>query len=257
MSRDAKSDRLYKGQFAAGGGEELIISNGQTWVTLGWNAASSSLEILALNNRYLIDDTPEWELHRGQVVLPGRFSASDVAGDQVLVQDSTSLLLAGFEVEGFRPLVRIDFAVGAWILQPDDIFTPANLDADPELEILARNGNRFGVLEISPVPSTLFLQDLDVETLEFKSVPRFRRGDTNDDGETDISDVVMLLGYLFLGFGTPRCADADDTDDSGSIDVSDPIFLLMFLFNSGKVPPLPGPFAAGIDPTRDTLGCRE
>jgi hypothetical protein len=47
-------------------------------------------------------------------------------------------------------------------------------------------------------------------------------GDSNDDGELDISDAIHTLGYLFLGFG----------------DI-----------------PAPGPGDCGIDPTLDELSC--
>ena len=96
---------------------------------------------------------------------------------------------------------------------------------------------------------------MDPETLSFEAAPRFIRGDANADGETDISDVVAILGTLFLGFRKPPCRDALDVDDDGSLDVSDPIFLLTFLFNHGAQPPLPGPYRPGIDPTPDNLSC--
>ena len=40
----------------------------------------------------------------------------------------------------------------------------------------------------------------------------FIRGDANDDGSPNLSDVVFILSYLFNGEKVPRCLDAADTD---------------------------------------------
>lgn len=87
----------------------------------------------------------------------------------------------------------------------------------------------------------------------------FQRGDCNDDGSTNLSDVVFLLGYLFPSPSGPAndllCIDAGDTNDDGTVNVSDVIFLLSALFG---VPPVPLPDPAGScaqDPTPDPLTC--
>lgn len=82
----------------------------------------------------------------------------------------------------------------------------------------------------------------------------FRRGDTNEDGEQDISDAVTIFAFLFLGGVEISCDDAADTNDDGEVDVSDGIFLLGFLF-LGDDPPN-SPFEeCGSDPTDDGLLC--
>lgn len=83
----------------------------------------------------------------------------------------------------------------------------------------------------------------------------FLRGDSNDDGELDISDPVYTLNFLFLGSTTPACEDAADANDDGEMDLSDAIWMLSFLFQGGPAPPAPGPFLRGPDPTPDGLGC--
>lgn len=84
----------------------------------------------------------------------------------------------------------------------------------------------------------------------------FIRGDTNQDGGFDVSDIVFLLASLFVPGGPiPGCADAADLNDDGGTDVSDAVFGLMSLFVPGSAPvPLPGP-GCGVDPTMDTLDC--
>ncbi len=82
----------------------------------------------------------------------------------------------------------------------------------------------------------------------------FRRGDTNHDGEYDISDGVVTLLHLFAG-RPAECADALDANDDGALDVSDAIRLLQWLFLGGNRLPPPGPAALGLDPTGDSLDC--
>ena len=78
----------------------------------------------------------------------------------------------------------------------------------------------------------------------------FRRGDTNTDGEVDISDGVFVLLFLFAGGDRPSCGDAADVDDSAEIDLTDAVSVFNFLFLDGVAPPAPGT-ACGPDPTDD------
>lgn len=86
----------------------------------------------------------------------------------------------------------------------------------------------------------------------------FRRGDTNGDGNVDLSDGITTLTYLFAGGENPSCEDAADADDSGAVNLSDAIFTFLYLFTGGEPPPAPGPWDCGDD-TRapDGLGCRD
>lgn len=83
----------------------------------------------------------------------------------------------------------------------------------------------------------------------------FFRGDSNRDGELDLSDAVYSLDFLFTGGPRPLCMDAADSNDDGKVDISDPIYALSHLFLGG--PALPQPFPdPGRDPTPDDpLGC--
>ncbi len=83
----------------------------------------------------------------------------------------------------------------------------------------------------------------------------FRRGDANVDAVLDLSDGVMILGFLFLGGKEPTCRDAADSNDTGGLDLSDPIYIFTFLFGGGPPPPAPGPDRCGPDPTPDRLDC--
>jgi hypothetical protein len=82
----------------------------------------------------------------------------------------------------------------------------------------------------------------------------FLRGDANVDGTTDISDAIVVLGFLFLGAGEVPCEQASDSNDDGTVDLSDAVFLLSHLFLGGTAPS--EPFGTcGTDPTPDRLTC--
>ena len=84
----------------------------------------------------------------------------------------------------------------------------------------------------------------------------FRRGDTNGDGQVDLSDGIATLVFLFNAGERPGCEDAADADNSGNIDLSDGIYTFQYLFLGGAPPPPPGPNECGEDPMPfDDLGC--
>lgn len=68
----------------------------------------------------------------------------------------------------------------------------------------------------------------------------FTRGDANGDSRINITDVIVILGYLFHGLSA-SCALASDVDDDLSISITDPIYLLNAIFLGGPPPPPPYP----------------
>jgi hypothetical protein len=103
----------------------------------------------------------------------------------------------------------------------------------------------------------LFLENI-LETYLSGDEPReetFLRGDSNADGQVNLSDAVHTLGALFLAGEQPICDDAADADDSGVVDLTDGVYTLLALFRGGDPPPPPGAEACGVDPTVDELGC--
>lgn len=93
-------------------------------------------------------------------------------------------------------------------------------------------------------------------TVQGVATPNFIRGDSNDDGIVDVSDVVHLAKWLFgVGPANP-CDDAGDVNDNGALDaIDDPLFLIAYLFQNGPAPAAPFP-ACGPDGTgMDGLDC--
>jgi len=101
--------------------------------------------------------------------------------------------------------------------------------------------------------SGIYLVDLD----RIMEEAVFRRGDCNEDGKLDVTDVINFLNYQFVGsIGSPDCQDACDTDDNGVLDLTDAVRSLNYQFTgTASAPEPPGPFECGIDPTIDELTC--
>ena len=91
-------------------------------------------------------------------------------------------------------------------------------------------------------------------TYEIIPVPAFLRGDCNTDTQVDLADAATVIASQFQGFEV-GCLDACDANDDGLINLADSVFLLNFLFLFGDLPPDPGPYMAGPDPTEDDLDC--
>ncbi|MGE4620117.1 MAG: right-handed parallel beta-helix repeat-containing protein [Planctomycetota bacterium] len=99
------------------------------------------------------------------------------------------------------------------------------------------------------------LSPISCQVLCDPPVESFIRGDSNADGNLQLSDVFFSLDAIF-GLATSPCPDAQDTNDDGNLDISDPLMLLMYLFGAGAEPPSPGN-TCGQDPagSGDPLDC--
>jgi hypothetical protein len=89
----------------------------------------------------------------------------------------------------------------------------------------------------------------------------FQRGDCNNDGSPggNVTNVVFLLGFLFLGDDPPTCFTACDFNGDGAVpgNTADVIFYLSFNFLGG--PPIPEPrltCAPSSNPLDIALGCQ-
>jgi K319-like protein len=77
----------------------------------------------------------------------------------------------------------------------------------------------------------------------------FRRGDVDGSGVVELTDVINLIGFLFLGDPkTLGCGDAADVDDTGVVELTDAIVEIGWLFlGDPKNLPAPGALACGPD----------
>ncbi|MDF1544987.1 MAG: GEVED domain-containing protein [bacterium] len=61
-------------------------------------------------------------------------------------------------------------------------------------------------------------------------------GDLNMDDAVDVSDLTMLIEYLFGGGDAPLVIDLADVNASGQVDVADLTYFVEFMFNNGPAP---------------------
>lgn len=66
----------------------------------------------------------------------------------------------------------------------------------------------------------------------------FFRGNVDDDAgdQVDISDLVLLVAYMFSGAEEPSCLDEANIDGTGEIDISDLVQLVAYMFSGGSEP---------------------
>jgi hypothetical protein len=64
----------------------------------------------------------------------------------------------------------------------------------------------------------------------------FIRGDANHDGVVNVTDVVYLINYLFIGGPLPVPYSAGDVDGNTLLNVSDVVYLINYLFVGGPPP---------------------
>ena len=82
----------------------------------------------------------------------------------------------------------------------------------------------------------------------------FLRGDCDPVAGHSIGDPLALLFYLFAGGAEPACLDACDANDDEILDLSDVLYLLGFLFLDGQAPSTPFPLE-DADPGGTALSC--
>jgi hypothetical protein len=82
----------------------------------------------------------------------------------------------------------------------------------------------------------------------------FHRGDPNTSGNSDLSDAIFVLNYLFANGEFPSCNESADTDNNGVINLTDCVGLLEFLFRQGLAPANPGPPGNPCGPDPDVRG---
>jgi hypothetical protein len=61
-------------------------------------------------------------------------------------------------------------------------------------------------------------------------------GDANGNGVVDVSDVVYLISYLFIGGDPPVPMQAGDVNLDGVVDSADVVYLINYLFKGGPPP---------------------
>jgi len=115
----------------------------------------------------------------------------------------------------------------------------------------------FFVKDVGLVKSTFqsFLGERSWVLRRFETLPLYRRGDTNADGQVNLSDAVFLLAWLFTGGEEPSCIQTGDANDDDVVDISDALGILNYLFSGTQAPPEPFQ-SCGVDRYAGLLPCR-
>ena len=122
-----------------------------------------------------------------------------------------------------------------------------------EEQLYGPEGYRNEVLRSRLPPGVSLPREDLVSLIGLPSQPIFSRGDSNSDGELNISDVNTTLNVLFLGNGSLTCLDAADVNDDGEVNIVDATRALNFLFLGGPPPPAPTGGYCGVDESEDAL----
>lgn len=137
-----------------------------------------------------------------------------------------------------------------------DLVDTMTITATQALQPITISGAGIVVVELAFVGSYCVFDDI-VATQGSGGATQYVRGDVNQDGTVDISDVVNLLALLFIPGSTPAgdCPESQDVNSDGGVDISDAVYELATLFIPGSPPPaLPFPDCAGLPAP---LGCDE
>ena len=76
----------------------------------------------------------------------------------------------------------------------------------------------------------------DYDTSVVNVTPSYHCGDSNGDGNVDISDVVHQIAYIFSGGSAPSPYLAGDANCDGTVDISDVVYLISYIFSGGSAP---------------------
>lgn len=110
---------------------------------------------------------------------------------------------------------------------------------------------------VTPAATSSF-PEVESGIITFGSVgPLFVRGECNNDGSFNLSDVIFLLNYLFPQNVTAPllpCVDACDSNNDGALNLADTIASLVALFGTPAVP-LPGSGSCAADTGSDLFDC--
>jgi hypothetical protein len=192
-----------------------------------------------------------WTLRRwvstasGPVKIGGFYHCPAPCGDGTvgrILQNGTLLAAMHSQGNGIRYSVKATLSVGDildFAIDPDGagtLATPAGI-----------NGVNDGC------DSTTFTAQITSTVQE----ARFHRGDSDNNGQLQLTDAVRILGYLFLGQTAPTCFDAADADGNNQLQLTDAVRILGYLFLGQTAPVSPGPPPAACGPDNDAthLGC--
>ena len=156
-------------------------------------------------------------------------------GDQLFVDDMELVYLAEMTdlryqhvtIEGWNPAVTEYNIQMASVPNLDDFDATVTGESALVLKSMEQNADGTYRIAISAIPADLQAATCYVINV---TVASFIKGDVNNDGAVNISDVTVLIDYLLKGSGEINM-QAADFDNSGSINISDVTDLIDYLLS--------------------------
>lgn len=224
-------------------GPQLFLADGATdaiWRASDTNGDGSidATEITPyFDDASVLLSTPSGIVVFGGSLAPPAPTVTDIDPTRVSTEGGTLITVSGSEFDSVSEI------------QIDTVPVDFSLVSSSVIEFIAPARSTAGSVDL-----TLLGTGGTTTTVgAFDYLHPFRRGDADGSGALEITDVVRVLEYLYLGT-VSDCLDALDSDDNDQIEVADAIAILAYLFQSGSPPSAPFP-GAGLDPTPGDPGC--
>ena len=200
-SADLLAESLVGADLDDDGDDDLAISSA-AGVTLFWNnGAGEFVETSVEGERFTNLDGGRPRRRRGPRILAGILVVNK---DQVVV---------------FRNLAGTSFEEPNYLGFSGHVtdLTAGDLTGDGKPELVAVSFEEILVAEnLTASRSADVNQDGVPDECEGLPHAPFQRGDTNGDARRNLSDVVSIIGHLFLATGPFACEKAADTNDDGT-----------------------------------------
>lgn len=167
---------------------------------------------------------------------PGQGSKNDAlyVDDMELVYlaDMTDLRYQGVTIDGWDPAVTAYTMQLTSVPNLDDFTADVTGASAVVTKSMEQNEDGTYRIAISAIPGDL--QDATCYVITATVTSSFKRGDVNNDGTVNISDVTTLIDYLLSGNSEGINLQAADVDGSTTINISDVTSLIDMLL-SGNV----------------------
>lgn len=128
---------------------------------------------------------------------------------------------------GFGTLVKINFIISDQA--PAGTIIPVEFQDDPYWQLYWGHYNAYTQDGMNFIQPTTVSGWISVST-------EVLRGDVNRDGVINISDVVYLINYLFIGGPAPDPLELGDANCDGVVNGADVVYLINYLFIGGPPP---------------------
>jgi hypothetical protein len=180
----------------------------------------------------LTDDSSIWYSHFTEVVLDTEFVIAVVPPSIYLFPgDSGGIEIVVTSLGGFASQVNLTHSEPP----PDVIYTfnPDHLIPSDtsilKIKVMPEASMGFYPITVTVSGGGITKQD----TLKLSIVGR---GDANQDGAINASDVIYLIAYLFRGGPPPYVMEAGDANSDGEVNAADIVYLIQYLFRGGPPP---------------------